>query len=108
MHESRRVSRSAALPGDEASGARLRPPFECIALLLQGGGALGAYQAGVFEGLAVALLTAGSGRGSRRRTNRVGAMRIPFRRSGLDYVHSKFSRFRDVTGRRESNHVKKS
>jgi hypothetical protein len=35
-------------------------------------------------------------------------MRIPFRRSGLDYVHSKFSRFRDVTGRRESNHVKKS
>ena len=35
-------------------------------------------------------------------------MRIPFRRSGLDYVHSKFSRFRDVTGRWESNHVKKS
>ncbi|MGC2224805.1 MAG: hypothetical protein WA624_21795 [Methylocella sp.] len=24
-----------------------RPPFECIALILQGGGALGAYQAGV-------------------------------------------------------------
>jgi NTE family protein len=24
-----------------------RPPFECIALLLQGGGAVGAYQAGV-------------------------------------------------------------
>jgi NTE family protein len=28
-----------------------RPPFECIALLLQGG-ALGAYQAGVYEALA--------------------------------------------------------
>src|SRR5258705_6050262 len=25
------------------------PPFECIALVLQGGGALGAYQAGVYE-----------------------------------------------------------
>jgi NTE family protein len=31
-----------------------RPPFECVALLLQGGGALGAYQAGVYEGLAEA------------------------------------------------------
>jgi NTE family protein len=28
---------------------RNRPPFECIALVLQGGGALGAYQAGVFQ-----------------------------------------------------------
>jgi NTE family protein len=28
-----------------------RPPFECIALVLQGGGALGAYQAGVYEAL---------------------------------------------------------
>jgi len=28
-----------------------KPPFECIALLLQGGGALGAYQAGVYEAL---------------------------------------------------------
>jgi NTE family protein len=28
-----------------------RPPFECVALLLQGGGALGAYQAGVYEAL---------------------------------------------------------
>jgi NTE family protein len=35
---------------------RERPPFECIALLLQGGGALGAYQAGVYEGLAEADL----------------------------------------------------
>jgi len=30
---------------------RSRPPFEQIALLLQGGGALGAYQAGVYEAL---------------------------------------------------------
>ena len=35
---------------------RRRPPFECIALLLQGGGALGAYQGGVYEGLAEAEL----------------------------------------------------
>jgi NTE family protein len=34
----------------------VRPPFECIALLLQGGGALGAYQAGVYEALAEAQL----------------------------------------------------
>jgi NTE family protein len=44
-------------PGvDMASGTGLRPPFECIALLLQGGGALGAYQAGVYEALAEADL----------------------------------------------------
>jgi NTE family protein len=36
--------------------AHARPPFECIALLLQGGGALGAYQAGVYEALAEAHL----------------------------------------------------
>jgi NTE family protein len=35
---------------------RNRPPFECIALLLQGGGALGAYQAGVYQALAEADL----------------------------------------------------
>ena len=39
-----------------ASQTRPRPPFECIALLLQGGGALGAYQAGVYEALAEADL----------------------------------------------------
>ena len=33
-----------------------RPPFECITLLLQGGGALGAYQAGVYEALSEAQL----------------------------------------------------
>jgi NTE family protein len=35
---------------------RTRPPFECIALLLQGGGALGSYQGGVYESLADAGL----------------------------------------------------
>jgi NTE family protein len=34
------------------NGSRARPPFERIALLLQGGGALGAYQAGVYQALA--------------------------------------------------------
>ena len=34
--------------------AERRLPFECVALLLQGGGALGAYQAGVYEALAEA------------------------------------------------------
>ena len=29
-------------------------PFECVALLLQGGGALGAYQGGVYEALSEA------------------------------------------------------
>ena len=34
--------------------ANHRLPFECVALLLQGGGALGAYQGGVYEALAEA------------------------------------------------------
>ena len=33
-----------------------RPPFERVALILQGGGALGAYQAGVYQALAEANL----------------------------------------------------
>jgi len=41
---------------DRTSRARTRPPFECIALLLQGGGALGAYQGGVYQALAEADL----------------------------------------------------
>jgi NTE family protein len=60
----RRRARAAGFPtrrlsspaGDMASRTRSRPPFECIALLLQGGGALGAYQAGVYEALAEANL----------------------------------------------------
>jgi NTE family protein len=49
----RRLSPTA---GGTASRARPRPSFDCIALLLQGGGALGAYQAGVYEALAEADL----------------------------------------------------
>src|SRR3954452_19011651 len=33
-----------------------RPPFERIALILQGGGALGSYQAGVYQAMAEADL----------------------------------------------------
>ena len=60
----RRRARAAGFPdrrlssttGDMASVMKPRPPFECIALLLQGGGALGAYQAGVYEALTEADL----------------------------------------------------
>src|SRR5438552_3139028 len=47
---------SAALAAMAATRRRVseRPPFECIALLLQGGGALGSYQAGVYAALAEA------------------------------------------------------
>jgi NTE family protein len=38
------------------SKTRPRPPFECITLILQGGGAFGAYQAGVYEALTEADL----------------------------------------------------
>lgn len=33
-----------------------RPPFECVALVLQGGGALGSYQAGIYQAMAEAHL----------------------------------------------------
>jgi NTE family protein len=39
-------------PGKKTGHVRGRPPFECIVLLLQGGGALGAYQGGVYQALA--------------------------------------------------------
>ncbi len=38
-------------PQKDFRTAKRRLPFECIALVLQGGGALGAYQAGVYEAL---------------------------------------------------------
>jgi NTE family protein len=44
----------SAPDGTDGSRGGNRPPFECIALLLQGGGALGSYQAGVYEALAEA------------------------------------------------------
>ena len=31
--------------------SQARLPYNCVILVLQGGGALGAYQAGVFEGM---------------------------------------------------------
>lgn len=42
------AAKSAPPPSTETPGL---PPYEMTALVLQGGGALGAYQAGVFEGL---------------------------------------------------------
>jgi NTE family protein len=41
-------------PRDHFTTTQRQLPFDCIALLLQGGGALGAYQAGVYEALAQA------------------------------------------------------
>ena len=41
-------------PQSKTRTALARPPFECVALLLQGGGALGAYQGGVYQALAEA------------------------------------------------------
>src|SRR5438046_9468445 len=42
--------------GSEPTNSRVRPDFERIALLLRGGGALGSYQAGVYQALAEANL----------------------------------------------------
>ena len=42
----------SSVPGlVRTKSSHARPPFECVALTLQGGGALGAYQAGVYEAL---------------------------------------------------------
>jgi NTE family protein len=43
-------------PLNKSHRALERPPFQTIALVLQGGGALGAFQAGVYQGLAEANL----------------------------------------------------
>jgi NTE family protein len=40
--------------GSKFAAAERCLPFECVALVLQGGGALGAYQGGVYEALAEA------------------------------------------------------
>ncbi len=42
--------------GSEPHASQVRPDFERIALLLQGGGALGSYQGGVYQALAEADL----------------------------------------------------
>ncbi len=47
---------SLPAPGTGSTAARERPPFEKIALLLQGGGALGAYQGGAYQALSEASL----------------------------------------------------
>jgi len=52
----RRLMSSPSATGSRPPGSRSRPDFERIALLLQGGGALGAYQAGVYQALAEADL----------------------------------------------------
>jgi NTE family protein len=53
---SRDVSRHFVKPLLKSHRDLERPPFECIALVLQGGGALGAFQAGVYQGLVEANL----------------------------------------------------
>jgi NTE family protein len=45
-----------ASPAKRTDSAKRRVDFECVSLLLQGGGALGAYQGGVYEALAEADL----------------------------------------------------
>jgi NTE family protein len=55
------LQEALSLSGDRPSRRKThiadeRPPFERIALLLQGGGALGSYQAGVYQALAEAGL----------------------------------------------------
>jgi len=59
-HARNRRRTAAGQRGDRAistqSAPRPRPPFERIALLLQGGGALGSYQAGVYQALSEAGL----------------------------------------------------
>jgi NTE family protein len=59
------ASPESAKHGERAMNVQVKPhvtttqrhlPFECVALVLQGGGALGAYQAGVYEALAEASI----------------------------------------------------
>jgi NTE family protein len=55
MNDQHPVESNPALPPAKAAGGK-RTQFEQIALLLQGGGALGSYQAGVYQALAEADL----------------------------------------------------
>jgi len=52
----RKLSRVPGPHPNHSVGAIPRPPFDCVALLLQGGGSLGAYQGGVYQALAEADL----------------------------------------------------
>ncbi len=56
MHGTRETARAHSELHAKSHRLSKRPPFDCIALLLQGGGALGFYQAGVYEALAEANL----------------------------------------------------
>jgi NTE family protein len=56
MHGTRETARAHSELHAKSHRLSKRPPFDCIALLLQGGGALGSYQAGVYEALAEANL----------------------------------------------------
>ena len=56
LNQAGKKRRVQAIRARESHKSEHRPPFDCIALLLQGGGALGAYQAGVYEALAEADL----------------------------------------------------
>ena len=58
--------------GSEPHGSPVRPDFERIALLLQGGGALGSYQAGVYQALAEAEPPSGLGRRNLDRRHQFG------------------------------------
>ena len=51
------MSRPLHIGADSSKTHRVgtRPPFECVALVLQGGGSLGAYQADVYEALGEAV-----------------------------------------------------
>src|SRR5215468_3267804 len=53
---SRDISREFIKPLLKSHRGLPRPPFDCVALVLQGGGALGSYQAGVYQVLAEANL----------------------------------------------------
>jgi NTE family protein len=56
MHGTRKTARTHCELHAKSHRLSKRPPFECTALLLQGGGALGSYQAGVYQALAEANL----------------------------------------------------
>ena len=56
MHGTKETAQSHSVLHAKSHRLSKRPPLECIALLLQGGGALGSYQAGVYEALAEANL----------------------------------------------------
>jgi len=56
MTATKEVQRPFVQPLRKSHTGLERPPFECVALLLQGGGALGAFQAGVYQALAEANL----------------------------------------------------